>query len=355
VDRPEDDVRTLPVHRIELTLLTAGLIVLAVAAAFVLADLLQAAQRPLGWFVACALVAALIRPVVDALDQLVPRWLALVVTVLGLALLLAGARAGFAATVADNVDTLRQAAPEAAADIEADNQWARDFRLEERVTRFVEDLDERLGQSAQLRSSATTASTYVVTGILMVFLVVYGPRMVDGALRQVRRDDRRRRWAAIGRRSVHAWRVYVLATLAQVTVIAVVLWLLFWTVDLPAPFVLALTAAAIGAIPHIGLLVGGLPAILFAVATTEPERIAAVVIAIVALQALEALVLRPRIDGHSLRVGPALPTIVVLIGWQLYGLGGAIYGVVVLIGLLALADAAASDDADDGDLAPAVS
>jgi predicted PurR-regulated permease PerM len=69
-----------------------------------------------------------------------------------------------------------------------------------------------------------------------------------------------------------------------------------------------------------------------------------VLVAILGLQAVEALVLRPRIDGRSLRVGPALPTIVVLIGWQLYGLGGAVYGVVVLIGLLALADAAASED-----------
>jgi predicted PurR-regulated permease PerM len=138
--------------------------------------------------------------------------------------------------------------------------------------------------------------------------------------------------------------VYVLATLAQVTVFSLLLWLLFWAVDLPAPFVLALIAAGVGAIPYIGILVGGLPAVLFAAATTEPERIIAVVAAVVALQAVEALVLRPRIDSRSLRVGPALPTIVVLIGWQLYGLGGAIYGVVVLIGLLALADAAASDD-----------
>jgi predicted PurR-regulated permease PerM len=344
VDPPEDDVRTVPVHRLELTLLTAGLIVFAVAAAIVLADFVLAAQRPLGWFVACALVAALVRPVVDALDRILPRWLALLVTVLALALLLAGARAGFAATVADNVDTLRREAPEAAAEIEADNQWARDFRLEERVTRLVEDLDQRLGESAQLRSSATTASTYIVTGILMVFLLIYGPRMVVGGLNQIRAEERRRRWATIGRRSVHGWRVYVLATLAQVTVFSLLLWLLFWAVDLPAPFVLALIAAGVGAIPYIGILVGGLPAVLFAAATTEPERIIAVVTAVVALQAVEALVLRPRIDGRSLRVGPALPTIVVLIGWQLYGLGGAIYGVVVLIGLLALADAAASDD-----------
>jgi predicted PurR-regulated permease PerM len=346
VDPPDDDVRTVPVHRLEITLLTAGLIVLAVAAAIVLGDFVLAAQRPLGWLVACALVAALLRPVVDVLDRILPRWLALVVTVLALALLLAGARAGFAATVADNVDTLRQEAPEAAADIEADNQWARDFRLEERVTQFVEDLDERLGESAQLRSSATTASTYVVTGILMVFLLIYGRRMVDGALRQIRQDERRRRWAAIGRRSVHAWRVYVLATLAQVTLFSLLLWLIFWAVELPAPFVLALIAAGVGAIPYIGIVIGGLPAVLFAAATTDPERIVAVLSAVIALQAVEALVVRPRVDGRSLRVGPALPAIVVLIGWQLYGLGGAIYGVVVLIGLLALADAVASDDGD---------
>jgi predicted PurR-regulated permease PerM len=176
--------------------------------------------------------------------------------------------------------------------------------------------------------------------------------MVDGGLRQIRREERRRRWAAIGRRTVHAWRVYVLASLAQVTVIALVLWFVFWAVDLPAPFVLALIAAGVGAIPYMGILVGGLPAVLFAAATTDPETIVAVLSAVIVLQAVEGLVLRPRIDGRSLRLGPALPAIVALIGWQLYGLGGAIYGVVVLIGLLALADAVA---AQEGDLVPATS
>jgi predicted PurR-regulated permease PerM len=138
--------------------------------------------------------------------------------------------------------------------------------------------------------------------------------------------------------------VYVLATLAQVTLFSLLLWLIFWAVELPAPFVLALIAAGVGAIPYIGIVIGGLPAVLFAAATTDPETIVAVLSAVVALQAVEALVVRPRVDGRSLRVGPALPAIVVLIGWQLYGLGGAIYGVVVLIGLLAAADAVAAED-----------
>jgi predicted PurR-regulated permease PerM len=62
-----------------------------------------------------------------------------------------------------------------------------------------------------------------------------------------------------------------------------------------------------------------------------------VITLVIALQLFEALVVRRRVDGRMLYVGPALPLIVALIGWDIYGLGGAIYGVLLLI--LALADA----------------
>jgi predicted PurR-regulated permease PerM len=64
-----------------------------------------------------------------------------------------------------------------------------------------------------------------------------------------------------------------------------------------------------------------------------------VITLVIALQLFEALVVRRRVDGRTLHVGPALPLIVALIGWDIYGLGGAIYGVLLLILALAFADA----------------
>jgi predicted PurR-regulated permease PerM len=64
-----------------------------------------------------------------------------------------------------------------------------------------------------------------------------------------------------------------------------------------------------------------------------------VITLVIALQLFEALVVRRRVDGRTLHVGPALPLIVALIGWDIYGLGGAIYGVLLLILAFAFADA----------------
>ena len=88
-----------------------------------------------------------------------------------------------------------------------------------------------------------------------------------------------------------------------------------------------------------GVVVGGVPALLFAAGTLDLWRVAVVITLVIALQLFEALVVRRRVDGRTLHVGPALPLIVALIGWDIYGLGGAIYGVLLLILALAFADA----------------
>ena len=49
--------------------------------------------------------------------------------------------------------------------------------------------------------------------------------------------------------------------------------------------------------------------------------------------------IRPRVDRRTLRVGPALMLIGTLIGFELYGFGGAIYGTAVLVLLWAVLQA----------------
>lgn len=320
---------------------TALAVVGSVLVAVVLAGAVSAAHQPLAWALACAVVAALVRPLVDVFGRWMANGLAVVVTLLLLALVMGGVWLGTVATVTDNVETLVDRAPEAAAEIEADSQAARDFELEARVTAFVEDLDDRLGRGAQVGESASTVSSYLVSGILVIFLLGYGPRFVTGAFDQIDDPARRRRVAAITGDATRRWRRYVLSTLAQALVITLLSWLVLWAADLPAPFVLGLIIGGFSAIPYIGVAVGGIPALLFATATTDTAWILTVLIMLVVVQLVEALVVRRRVDPASLYVGPALPLIVVLIGWSLYGLGGAVYGVALLVLVMALADAAA--------------
>jgi predicted PurR-regulated permease PerM len=325
---------------------TALALVGAVVLAVVLGGAVSAASQPLGWALACAVVAGLIRPLVDFFGRWMSGGLATVVTMLFLAIVLGGFWAGAVATVTDNVETLTEEAPAAAAQIEEDNEAARDFELEARVSSFVDDLDRRLGRGAQVTRSASTMSSYVVSGILVLFLVAYGPRFTRGAVDQIDDPARRRRVQAVGAEATANWRRYVLSTLLQIIVVTLLAWLVLWAIDLPAPFVLGLIIGGFSAIPFIGIVLGGVPALLFALATADTERILVVVALVLVLQAFEALVVRRRVDPASLYVGPALPVITMLIGWSLYGLGGAAYSVVILILILAVADAMAAHPAE---------
>jgi putative heme transporter len=308
------------------TLLVIG----AVVAAIGLANGFVAARRPLAWAVAASVAAWLLSGVVDILGRWMPRGLAVVVTVLGLVLVAGGGWVGARVTLADEVDRLRRTLPAAASDLEMRFQAAADFDLEERARVFVNDLDDRFGIHAQLTAGAGTASAYLVNGILVLFLLGYGPRFVAAALRQIADPARRASVTAVVDQASHAARSYLLIVLAQAIVITAVCTAVFYLLDLPAPFVLGLVVGWLSAIPYLGILVGGLAPLL--VAVTEPHLLTYLVLValLIGLQAVEVLAVRPRAD-RTVSVGPALTLAGILIGFELYGLGGALYGTALLV------------------------
>ena len=173
---------------------TAVAVVLTVLLAVVLGGAVSAASQPLAWGLACVVVAGLARPLVDGFGRHMSNGLAVLLTLLVLLVVFGGAWLGTVATVTDNVETLTEEAPAAAAEIEADNQTARDFGLEERVTAFVDELDSRLGRDAQAGKSASTISSYLVSGILVIFLIGLWAAVQAGCAE----PDRRPRTQATG-------------------------------------------------------------------------------------------------------------------------------------------------------------
>jgi hypothetical protein len=59
---------------------------------------------------------------------------------------------------------------------------------------------------------------------------------------------------------------------------------------------------------------------------------------VLAVQAGDSLWLRRRIAARSLDTGLLVPWIVAMVGYQVYGVGGALYGLVFAIGGLAVFD-----------------
>ncbi|MGH9289446.1 MAG: AI-2E family transporter, partial [Acidimicrobiales bacterium] len=178
-------------HRVvRITARSAVVGVLVVVAAVVAQRIFVAAHRPLSWAAAAVVVAVLIDPIVDILDRHIPRLAAVIV-----ALVVVGG-AAFAVTyiafddLADGLDRLGRAAEDAAAQLEdrddSVGDLARDVDAARRVDLFVNTLDERVtGGNEVLVSTAGTAPTYLVGGILTLFLMSYGPRLAQSAVSQL--------------------------------------------------------------------------------------------------------------------------------------------------------------------------
>lgn len=341
-------------YRLDFSFTSALMVIVAVVAAVVLSRVTSAASRPLGWALAAGIVALLLTPIVGYFSRHLPHWAAIVVTLLIVVVGLGGTWVTLSATLADNVDTIKAEAPSAAAELEQQSSFAKDFMLEDRVTSFVNDLDERLGTGAEVRRAANTAPTYVVTGMLMLFLLIYGPRFVDGGLAQISDDRRRARARSVVESTIASGRTYLLLTLAKGLAVTVVVWVTGVVVDVQASMFLGVIAGLSSAIPYFGIVLGGMPALLIAAAFGSTVDFVVVLAVLVTLQIVDAVVVMPRIEARSIHVGPALPLIVGLLGWAVYGFGGAVYGVAAMVMLLALAHAVSTEDDGADVVAPSL-
>lgn len=329
--------------RLDLSFTSTLLVIVAVVAAVVLARVTSAASRPLGWALAAGTVALLVAPIVDYFSRRLPHWAAIVITLLIVVIGLGGTWIGLSATLADNVDTLKQDAPAAAAELERESSVARDMQLQDRVASFVDDLDERFGTAAEVRRTAGTAPTYVVTGMLMLFLLIYGPRFLEGALAQISDESTRRRARSVVDLTVAGGRTYLLLSIAKGVAVTAVVWVTGVAVGIQASMLLGVIVGFLSVIPYFGIVLGALPALLVAAADSSTAAVVVTVVAL-ALQAIDATAVMPRIEARSFHVGPALPLVVGMIGWAVYGFGGALYGIAVLVMLLAFGRAVSTDD-----------
>ena len=319
------------VRQVRLSVGSVFLVVGAVLAAIALANLFQAARRPVAWTIATAIVAWLLTGVIGVLDRWMPRALAVITTAVGFIALAGGAVIGIRVTIRSEVDKLRTALPAAAHELEQRYRAAADFHLAQRTQSLVTSLDDRFGVRAQVAAAAGTASTYVVTGVLTLFLVVYGPRFVSGALRQISDPGRRASVSAAVYQGSDRGRAYILLVLAQTIVITAVCSAVFYLLDLPAPFVLAILVGWLGAIPYLGVILGGLAPLLAAATQLHDYTYPVLVGLLIGLQLIEALIIRPRLDRRTIPVGPTLLLVGNLIGFDLYGIGGAIYTTAALV------------------------
>jgi predicted PurR-regulated permease PerM len=340
----------VPVRIVGFTQSTAMLVVGTVVLGFVLRSAFVAAHRTVGWVVACSIVALLVDPVVSALQRHIPRWLSIALVVLATVAAFVGIFVGLARELLDSVDVLERDAPRAARSLEQRYEWARDIDVSARVEAFFEDMHDSVREST-LNRALGTLPAYLVTGILMLFLLGYGRRYFLGFLKQFNDLDRRRTVREVATIAADRGRRYMLFTIANAAANGVVFGLVCRLLELPAPLSLGAAVAIMTVVPFIGVIVGGVPALLLAFGAQSWRIGAITLLVLVALQSAEALLVRPKVDVGSVRVGPAVPTIFGLLAFELYGIGGALYAaalsVLGLAALDAIGSARGGDEAQD--------
>jgi len=344
--------RTSPRQVARLTPAAGLLIVVALVVGALAVRIFTAAHRPLSWAVAAVAVAVFLDPIVDRLAIRIRRVPAVLLCFLaGGAIVL-----GIAYVVIDDLDQamarLQEAAPEAATRIEERDdrlgQLGRDINLVERVEVGVDALEGRVGSGDEvIRSTALTAPAYLVGAILVVFLLSYGPRIGDAALEQLP-AERREGVNQVLTRAARRARNATIFTAASSVVVGAVVSAAAVLLDVPAPGAIGVLAALLAILPHLGIILGSVPLLLLSLGLESAWGAAAVGIGAVALQVIDTTVVRRRIE-RSVHIGLLIPWIVVLLAYDVYGIGAAAFGLgYAVFGLAVLDEMAMNDEPSDG-------
>jgi putative heme transporter len=333
-----------------------AVVLLGIAAGLMAFGVADAARRPLGWALASAVVAALLEPLVGWLDRYVPRLVAILAGLLVVGVLAGSVVTGILADLGNQFDRLRDDAPRAAAELEESDRFgeaATDFRLEERVEELLDRLrDPTSGLASE--AAASTAGAYLVAAVLTAFLLSSGPAFGEAALAQIRDPVRREQVRDLVRVAFTTGRTYVLFCLGRAAVAGVLAWALCYAEDVPAPIVLGVAVAALSVVPGFGIFFGGVFALLLEAGLGTQDGVVRLALAFLALQALDIVFTRRVVVPRSLVVGPAPIVIAVILGFEVYGVGGAFYAATLAIFGMALLDAAGDHDDQAAANQPAV-
>jgi predicted PurR-regulated permease PerM len=336
-------------RRVRLTVGPAAIAVIFGAIIFALVGetVLEKGRRPLGWALAAAVAAAAVEPLVARASKYMRRGLALVVVLVPLLGFVGLVTWGVVGDLDAQVRRLQRDIPEVAAEIEDGQQMgdaAQEFELTDKAQEFADSLrrpSSRVGQEA-----VGGASTWVLTLILTLFALGWGPRFADAAVKQVPEGRRRERLARVVGRAFLQSQTYIEVAVLMAVVTGFLAFAVFRMIDLPAPTPLALVVGVGTLVPSIGIALATVPAALLAGGLISPSTGIALGLGAIALQIVHAVVLRRATRGAA-HPGAAVIVISFVIGYELYGVGGSVVGTCVTVFLAALLDSIAEEEREE--------
>ncbi len=200
---------------------------------------------------------------------------------------------------------------------------------EQQIEYLQQGLDNAIDSSGEYISSALGATTSAFTTLtllpLFIFFMMYYKKMYRTFLYKVME---RRNIGAInsvveGIQSVT--QNYIVGMMSVIGILAVLNFIGLWIVGLEHALFFAAFASILAIIPYIGIILGSLPAILFALLFTESLFTPLAVIGVFALvQFLEGNFITPNIIGSQVSINPFMALLALIIGGEVWGISGMI-------------------------------
>jgi len=336
--------RLPPIHQWSVTyvLVAAAAVVAVLWALGSLAGFLAPVRELIFVLLFAIVVAFLLSPLVQLMQRVMPRWLAIVVAFLGALVLLVGGITLIATPVVQQGRTLTSRIPEA----------VRLLQSPDAVTiaglEIPGDVKQRVGtalaeRGGQLVEQSAGFVIRVVTAVVDIVLVLVLALYLLGAAPKIRAGIQYvlpRRWRGAAARAedelADVFGRYVRGQLLLGLVIGTLNFVAFTILGLPYALLLAVLAGILELIPIVGPIVAG--AIAASVALFQPDPFPLVIWVIVvatAIQQLENHLLVPRISGGAVGIHPLAALLAVAVGIQVFGIAGGLFAVPVA-GVIAL-------------------
>jgi predicted PurR-regulated permease PerM len=310
-------------------------------------NVLVAARRPIGWAIAACVLAAALENPVRLVARHVRRGVALILVAVPILAIVGLVTAGVIQDLDREVGKLRRDIPEAAAALQRSERFGSTARRLDLKAKADEISDRIQSPSRQVAGRAAgRASSWFLVGILTVFALGWGPRMGDAALHQLPEGEYRDRVARVVGRAFRRTQFVVDVAFLQAIAIGTAAWAVFSLVDVRAPTALALIVGVTSMVPGIGVLLGALPAVLLEGTLDSWESGSLLFFLAVATQCAQTIAQR-RYVIDKLFVGPAVVILGFMIGMDVYGMAGAVFGTAFAIFGLALIDAIGAEQPDD--------
>ncbi|WP_091497515.1 AI-2E family transporter [Amphibacillus marinus] len=292
-------------------------------------------------FLLAGLCAYLLMPVVNLLiSWSIPKWLAILVIFLLIALLISGLAYYSYPKFIEQAERLTEQFPEL---LSGYRNWL--SQIEHMVGTFpepihseIDKLFNRIDQySANWLEARITGMTKLteylislaVVPVLLYYLLLDFNKLKQRTMQAVPRSQQKKVKQMI--RSIdHDLGHYIRGQLLICLFVGLTTYIVYLIIRLDYSILLALFMGVMNIIPYFGPLIGAFPALLIAL-TISTETVVFLIIGMVAVQFLEGNILAPLILGHSVHVHPILVILVLLIGGELAGILGMVLAVPIVV------------------------